>query len=107
MRGCSFEEIHETPMSDADKANGFEWMGETGVTCQLIRECEDMGNGCTEWKDWGSATAVFGFTRFGRTVEISKRNGKWFAGPSPIESVKSDKIDCEAAQREVAKREGH
>jgi len=107
LRGCTFAGVHEEPLGDTDRANGYEWRGQTTVTCQMIRECEDMGNGCTEWKDWGSANSVFGFTRFGRAVELSKQKGKWFIDLSPAESSMADKIGCEEARREVANRGGH
>lgn len=57
----------ESPLSDADKLNGFEWVGQTAVTCSSMRFKTNANSGPSQWL---SNIAI-------ASSRIWKKNGEW------------------------------
>ncbi|MCI0663783.1 MAG: hypothetical protein L0220_22205, partial [Acidobacteria bacterium] len=86
--------VEATRLTAADKLNGYEWKGETGMNATAYRQYRGT------WQEWHPSTQFYSPLKSMGTT-ISKKNGRWF-----FENVEADsftarpkKLSCDQIPR--------
>ncbi len=79
MKGIGFV-LHRKELTQADQANGIEWLGHVELRGEIFRHYNGMYGRWEEWRNWPLMPWEM-YWYFSPTVDITRSNGTWQVGP--------------------------
>ena len=85
--------VWPTPLTEADKLNGFEWKGFTSLNSKSYRTL--FGGRWSEWKDGSPEPSGVAMLVGSLAVPLNKQNGRWYYFGQDANKYAGPRIDCE------------